>query len=72
MTLGASPASTPDVKAVVMSEVAALQKQVSGMKDSDAVTEAHLREIDRELTNYMRNPTMPKSSAAPPPIMAPI
>jgi hypothetical protein len=72
MTLGASPASTPDVKAVVMAELSALRTQVAGMKDADAVTDAHLRQIDRELTRYMQNPTIPKNSAAPPPIMAPI
>jgi hypothetical protein len=72
MTLGASPASTPDVKAVVMAELSALRTQVAGMKDADPVTDAHLKQIDRELTRYIQNPTMPKNSAAPPPIMAPI
>lgn len=72
MTLGASAAATPDVKAVVMSEVAALRTKVAGMKSSDAVTEAHLRLLERDLTRYAQNPAAPKHSAAPPPVMAPI
>jgi hypothetical protein len=72
MALGADTRSTPDVKAVVMSELTSIRTQVAGMKDPDAVTEAHLRQIDRELGRYLQTPTMPKKSDAPPPIMAPI
>ena len=72
MTLGASPESTPDVKAVVMAAVGTLRTQVTGMKDSDPVTEAHLRQVERDLTRYAQNPAAPKRSAAPPPVMAPI
>ncbi len=62
MTLGASTAATPDVKAVVMSETAALRAKVAGMKSEDAVTEAHLRQLERDLTRYAQNPTAPRSS----------
>jgi hypothetical protein len=72
MALGANPASTPDVKAVAMASVVALHARVAAMKDEDAVTEAHLRQIERDLAKYVQNPTMPKKSDAPPPIMAPI
>jgi hypothetical protein len=72
MTLGANPASTPDVRAVVMAAVSSLRGQVAGMKDTDAVTEAHLRQVERELAKFIQTPTTPKHSAAPPPIMAPI
>jgi hypothetical protein len=72
MALGADPRSTSDVKAVVMGALTSLRTQVGGMKDSDAVTEAHLRQIDREVGRYLQNPAMPKKSNAPPPIMAPI
>ena len=72
MTLGASPASTPDVKAVVMASVAGIKSQVSALKDDNAVNEASLRQIERDLTRYTMNPTMPKKSSATPPIMAPI
>ena len=72
MTLGASPTSTPDVKAVVMASVAAIRTQVAGLKDADPVNEASLRQMERDLTRYAQNPTMPKKSSATPPIMAPI
>jgi hypothetical protein len=72
MTLGATTAATPDVKAVVMSEVAMLRTKVAEMKSPDAVTEAHLRQLERDLTRYAQNPATPRHSAAPPPVMAPI
>jgi hypothetical protein len=72
MALGANPASTPDVKAVVMAEVTALRTKVAEMKDSDAVMEAHLRQVERDLARFLQNPTMPKNAAPPPPVMAPI
>jgi hypothetical protein len=72
MTLGTSPAATPDVKAVVMAAVGSLRAKVAEMKDADPVNEAHFRQIERDLTRYAQNPTTPKHSAAPPPIMAPI
>lgn len=72
LTLGASPASTPDVKALVAASVAAIRTQVAGLKDSDPVNEASLRQIERDLTRYAQNPTVPKRSSAVPPIMAPI
>lgn len=72
MTLGASPTATPDVKAVVMASVASIKSQVAGLKDSNPVNEASFRQIERDLTRYAQNPTMPKKSSATPPIMAPI
>jgi hypothetical protein len=72
MSLGASPNATPDVKAVVMAAIPNIRMVVAGLKDSDAVNEAGLRQIERDLTRYAVNPTMPKKSSATPPIMAPI
>jgi Met-zincin len=72
MTLGASPAATSDVKAVVMSSLATLRTEVAGMKDPDPVTEAHLRQVERDLTRYAQNPTAPRRSAPQPPVMAPV
>jgi hypothetical protein len=72
MTLGANPASTPDVKAVVMAAVGGLRTQVAGMKDADPVMEAHLRQVERDLARFLQNPTAPKNSAPAPPVMAPI
>jgi hypothetical protein len=42
------------------------------MKDSDPVTEAHLRQLERDLGRYTQDPTVPKVAAGPAPIMAPI
>jgi hypothetical protein len=72
MTLGASPASTPDVRALVAASLATIRTQVAGLKDADPVNDASLRQIERDLTRYAQNPTMPKKSSATPPIMAPI
>src|SRR5262249_35605077 len=72
MTLGASPAATPDVKAVVMGAAISLRAKVAEMKDTDAVTEAHLRQVERDLQRFIQNGTAPRRSAAPPPVMAPI
>src|ERR1700759_4644153 len=72
MTLGASPAAPPDVKAVVMAELGALRAKVAQMKDGDPVTEAHLRQVERDLARFLQNPTAPRTVAPPPPVMAPI
>lgn len=72
MTLGASPQSTPDVKAVVMASLAKVRPTVASMKDSDPVNEASLRQMERDLTRYAQNPTIPKKSTPAAPIMAPI
>lgn len=73
MILGANPNSTPDVKAVVMAEIGALRAKVAERKDPDPVTEAHLRQVERDLGRFLQNPSSaPKRSSPPPPIMAPI
>jgi len=72
MTLGANPAATPDVKAVVMASLAAIRTQIGGLKDADPVNEASLRQMERDLTRYATNPIAPKKSSAAAPIMAPI
>jgi len=73
MILGANAESTPDVKAVVMAEVTSLRAKVAERKDPDPVTDAHLRQIERDLARFIQNPTSaPKRSSPPPPIMAPI
>jgi len=73
MMLGASAASTPDVKAVVMAEVVSLHGKVAGKKDADAVNEAHLRAVERDLNRFLQNPTnAPRQAAPPAPVMAPI
>lgn len=72
MILGSSSAATPDVRAVVMAEAISLHAKIGGMKDSDPVTEAHLRQVERDLQRFIQNGTAPKRSAPPAPVMAPI
>lgn len=72
MTLGASVAATADVKAVVMAEATSLRAKVAEMKSPDPVTEAHLRQVERDLQRFIQNGTAPRRSAALPPVMAPI
>jgi hypothetical protein len=73
MILGANAVTVPDVKAVVMAQVGALRTKLGEMKDADPLTEAHLRQLERDLTRFQQNPTVaPKRSSPPPPIMAPI
>jgi Met-zincin/Domain of unknown function (DUF5117) len=72
MILGASASATPDVKAVVMAEATSLRAKVAEMKGSDPVTEAHLRQVERDLQRFIQNGTAPRRSAEPAPVMAPI
>ena len=64
--------ATADVKAVVVAEATSLRAKVAEMKSSDPVTEAHLRQVERDLQRFIQNGTAPRRSAAPPPVMAPI
>jgi len=46
---------------------------VADRKDPDPVTEAQLRQTERDLGRFLQNPSSaPKRSSPPPPIMAPI
>ena len=74
MILGASPQATPEVRAVALNEVSRLKTTLTGMHDADAVTEAHFRQAQRDITKYLENPTAyaPKSFALPQPPGAPI
>jgi hypothetical protein len=74
MILGASPQSTPEVRAVAINQLAKLKASIQAVSDPDAVTEAHIRQVGRDITKYLENPTAyaPKSSALPQPPGAPI
>jgi hypothetical protein len=73
MILAANANATPDVKAVVIQKLTALRAKVADMKDADAVNDAHLRQVERDLARFLQNPTVaPRRSSPPPPIMAPI
>lgn len=74
MILGASPKASPETRAVVIQQLVDLKGEIAGMKDSDPVTEATLRQSERDLTRYLLNPAAnaPKSAALPQPAGAPL
>ncbi len=56
MILGGHADATPDVRAVVLQEVGRLGQSLGARKDDDPVTEAHLRQAERDITRYLQNP----------------
>jgi hypothetical protein len=57
----------------VMASIASMRAKVAERKDPDAVTDAHLRQVEHDLARFIQNPTSaPKRSSPVPPIMAPI
>jgi hypothetical protein len=67
MMLGAHAQVTPEVRAVVMSELVKLQKSLAQRTDEDAMADAHLRQAERDIARYLNNPSAaaPKSVAPP-------
>jgi hypothetical protein len=74
MMLGANAKSSPETRAVVLEQLVQLKTKVTGMHDPDAVSEATLRQSERDLTRYLLNPVAnaPKSAALPQPAGAPL
>ena len=74
MMLGANPKSCPEARAVVVEKLVRLKTKIGGMHDEDAVTEATLRQSERDVTRYLLNPVSnaPKSAALPQPAGAPL
>ena len=74
MILGANPKSSPETRAVVIEQLVQLKSKMTGMHDTDAVTEATLRQSERDLTRFLQNPSAgaPKSAALPQPAGAPL
>ena len=74
MMLAVNPKSTPETRAVVMEQLVELKPKITGMHDQDAVTEATLRQAERDLTRFLANPTAaaPKTAALPQPAGAPL
>ena len=56
MMLGGHADVTPEVRAVVLHEVNRLGQQLASRKDDDAVTEAHLRQAERDIARYLQDP----------------
>lgn len=57
MILGGHADVTPEARAVVLQEVERLGQQLSSRKDDDAVTEAHVRQSERDIARYLQNPS---------------
>ena len=66
MILGGHAEVTPDVRAVVLQEVGRLGQSLGSRKDDDAVTEAHLRQAERDITRYLQNPAANAPKAVAP------
>ncbi len=74
MILGANPKTGPEARAVVLQQLIQLKGKLGGMHDSNAVSEAVLRQSERDLTRYLANPAAnaPKAAALPQPAGPPI
>jgi len=74
MLLGAHTQTTPETRAVTLEQLTRLRAAIAARHDPDAVTEAHLRQCERDLKRYLENPASyaPKSNALPQPPGAPI
>lgn len=74
MMLGANPKSSPETRAVVMEQLTQLKGKITSTHDDDAVSEATLRQSERDLTRYLLNPiaNAPKSAALPQPAGPPL
>ena len=66
MILGAQPGVMPEVRAVVFDRLIELQTELAMKEDADPVTEAHLRQAERDIARYLDNPReVAPASAAP-------
>ena len=74
MMLGANPKSSPETRAVVLEQLVQLKGKIAGMHDPNTVSEAVLRQSERDLTRYLQNPVAnaPKSAAPPQPAGPPL
>jgi hypothetical protein len=66
MMLGGDAKATPEVRAVVLQEIARLGQALASRHDDDAVTEAHLRQAERDIAFYMENPAANAPKAVSP------
>ncbi len=56
MMLGAHPDATPEVRAVVLQQMGQLGQGIAARKDADPLAEAHLRQVQADITRYLQNP----------------
>ena len=74
MMLATNSKSSRETRAVVMDHLTGLKAKLATMKDNDPVTEAVLREAERQLSRFLLNPAAntPAAAALPQPAGAPI
>jgi hypothetical protein len=74
MGLAANPKTTPEVRAVAMEQLVQLKAKLAAQTDPDAVTEAHFRQSERDIAQFLTNPVLPagKTVAPPQPAGAPL
>ncbi|HTK29624.1 MAG TPA: zinc-dependent metalloprotease [Vicinamibacterales bacterium] len=56
MALGGSPQVTPEARAVVLTRLDKLRGELTARHDDDPVTEAHIRQAERDIARYLQNP----------------
>ncbi len=56
MMLGADPDATPEVRALVLNELRKLQQGLGVRKETDPMTDAHVRQAEADITRYLQNP----------------
>jgi hypothetical protein len=67
MSLAANPRTTPEARAVVMDQLVQLKAKLADKHDPDAVTEAFVRQSERDITRFLTNPIMPPGKVIAPP-----
>ena len=67
MALAANAKTTPESRAVAMQLLVELKGNLTAMHDPDGVTEAHLRQAERDITAFLINPVLPAGKVVAPP-----
>ncbi len=67
MIAGAHADTTPEARAYILDQLARLATDIGSGKDDDPLTEAHLRQAERDIARYLENPKehAPRSAAPP-------
>jgi hypothetical protein len=64
MMLGASSDATAEVRAYVLDQIALLGEKMTGMRDSDPLTQAFYRQSARDVARYLEDPVANAPAAA--------
>jgi hypothetical protein len=65
MILGGDERTTPEARAYLLDQIARLATEIAARKDEDALTDAHYRQAERDITRYVTDPkaNAPKSAS---------